>query len=260
MTIKLADGSTLRLQSRSQLAVARARTAPGSDAAQTQLQLDSGKVEVQFNPAKSNGSRFEIRTGFAAAAVRGTAFRLSSGAGGTRTEVTEGTIAFAGLPPDAASTAPTDSVPVPQGYGSLVDESRKPIPPVRLLAAPDLPREPVFQRAPSLKIAFPAREGAVAYRALLAADANFERVVAAADLTLPEIHFSGLTTGSYVLRVRAVDKFGLEGSDAIALIGIVPETATVPANSAAPAPAVPTAPGSPAPNTPATGWGMPGKK
>jgi len=260
VTIKLADGSTLKLQAQSQLAIARARATPNSAATETQLQLNAGKAEVQFNPAKASGSRFEIRTGFASAAVRGTAFRVASDARGTRTEVTEGTIAFAGLPPDAGRAAPTDSVPVPEGYGSLVDESRKPIPPVRLLAAPALPQEPVFQRAPTLKFAFPALEGAVSYRALLAADAAFERIVGAADLTQPEINFSGLAIGSYVLKVRAVDKFGLEGSDAIALVGIVPGIATVPANSTAPAPAIPSAPSSPASSAPATGWGVPAKK
>lgn len=240
VTIRLVDGSTLRLQSRSDLTLERARRLPGSDATETRVQLQSGQAEVQFKPATPKTSRFEIRTGFASAAVRGTEFRIAAGERGTRTEVTEGTIAFAGLPPNASAATPEESVPIPEGFGSIVDESRKPIPPVRLLAAPALPQEPVFQRAPSLRLAFPPLEGAVSYRARLAADADFQKMIGETVLPQPEVSFSGLAVGSYVLKVRAIDKFGLEGRDAIALIGILPEFA-------------------PAAPAPGSGWSAPGK-
>jgi len=240
VTIQLVDGSTLRLQSKSDLKIERARRVPGSDATEARFQMQAGQAEARFKPATPTGSRFEIRTGFASAAVRGTEFRVSAGAGGTRTEVTEGTIAFAGLPPNAGPAAPADAVAVPEGYGSLVDESRKPIPPVRLLAAPALPQEPVFQRAPSLRLGFPPLEGAVRYRARLAADADFQRMMGETLNAEPEASFSGLAAGSYVLKVRAIDQFGLEGRDAMVLIGILPET---PAAGSKPG----TAPASPAP-------------
>jgi len=258
VTIKLVDGSTLRVQSRSQLSVERSRTLPGSDATETRLQLQSGQAEVQFKPATPKTSRFEIRTAFASVAVRGTEFRVATGERGTRTEVAEGTIAFAGLPPNAGSAAPEDSVAIPEGFGSIVDESRKPIPPVRLLAAPALPQEPVFQRAPGLRLAFPAMEGAVSYRARLATDADFQKMIGETVLSQPEVSFSGLAVGSYVLTVRAIDKFGLEGRDAMTLIGIVPDTqpaAPAPGSGwGTPAPAKGSTPATPAP---ASGWGAP---
>ena len=225
VTIKLVDGSTLKLQTRSDLKIERARRVPGSDATETQIQMQSGEAEVHFKSNAPRTSRFEIRTGFASAAVRGTEFRVAAGERGTRTEVTEGTIAFAGLPPDAGAAAPVDAIPVPQGFGSFVDESRKPIAPVRLLAPPALPLEPVFQRAPTLRLDFPSVEGAVNYRARLAADADFQQMVGESLISQPEASFSGLKAGSYVLKIRAIDKFGLEGQDAIAIVGILPEDA-----------------------------------
>jgi len=231
VTIQLVDGSTLRLQSRSDLTVSRARRLPGSGATETRFQMQTGRAEVQFKPAVPKASRFEIRTGFASAAVRGTEFRVAADDHGTRTEVNEGTIAFAGLPPNAHAGAPDESVPVPEGFGSIVDESCKAMAPVRLLAAPVLPQEPVFQRAPTLRLAFPPMEGAVGYRARLAADADFQRMIGEAVLSEPQASFSGLETGSYVLGVRAIDKFGLEGRDAMTLIGILPDA---PPASAAP--------------------------
>ncbi|MBE0614415.1 MAG: FecR domain-containing protein [Burkholderiales bacterium] len=223
VTIQLVDGSTLRLQSRSDLKLERVRRLPGSDATETRIQLPSGQAEVKFNPGAAKASRFEIRTGFASAAVRGTEFRVGADARGTRSEVTEGTIAFAGLQPNAGSDQSLAAVPIPEGFGSIVDESRKPIAPVRLLAAPALPKEPVFQKAPALSLGFPALEGAVSYRAWLAADAKFQQIFGEAVLSQPEVNFSGLKAGSYVLKVRAIDKYGLEGRDAMVLVGILPD-------------------------------------
>jgi hypothetical protein len=222
VTIELVDGSSLRLRPRSQLAIERARRVPGSDATVTRVQLPAGEAEVKFNPAVRTGAKFEIRTGYASSAVRGTAFRVRADERATRTEVTEGAITFAGLP-TAGSTEPGTQVIVREGFGSVIDESRKPVEPVRLLAAPNLPREPVFQQAPTLRLAFPALDGAVTYRAWLATDPNFERVVGEAAVQQPEITFSGLAQGSYVLKVRAIDKLGLEGRDGTALIGMLPD-------------------------------------
>ncbi len=140
----------------------------------------------------------------------------------------------------ALPAAPEELLPIPEGYGSIADDSRKPIPPVRLLAAPALPKEPVFQRAPVLRLAFPPLEGAVSYRARLAADADFQKIIGETIQPQPEVSFSGLAVGSYVLKVRAIDKFGLEGHDAMTIIGIVPDT-----QPAAPAQG--------------SGWGAPGK-
>lgn len=222
VTIELVDGSSLRLRPRSRLAIERARRVPGSDATVTSVQLPEGEAEVKFNPAVRQGAKFEIRTGYASSAVRGTAFRVRAEERATRTEVTEGAITFAGLPA-AGSTESGAQVTVPEGFGSVIDQTRKPIAPVRLLAAPDLPREPVFQQAPTFRLAFPALDGAVRYRAWLATDPNFERVVGEVDVQQPDLSFSGLAQGSYVLKVRAIDKLGLEGRDGTALVGILPE-------------------------------------
>ena len=236
VTIKLVDGSTLRLQSKSDLTLERARHLPGSDATETRFQMPAGQAEVRFKPGAAKASRFEIRTGFASAAVRGTEFRVGADARGTRTEVTEGTIAFAGLPPNAGAAAPADAVPIPEGYGSIVDESRKPVAPVRLLAAPALPQQPVFQQAPALRLDFPPLEGAVSYRARLAADAEFQQMIGETVLSQPQANFSGLKAGSYVLKVRAIDRYGLEGRDAIVLVGILPDQPPGLSKSGSPAP------------------------
>lgn len=238
VTLQLADGATLQLQPRSDLKLERARRLAGNAATDTRFSMQAGQLEVLYESGADKASRLEIRTDIASAAARGTGFRIAANERGTRTEAIEGAISFAGLAPNAGPDAPADALPVAEGFGAMVDATRKPIAPVRLLAAPDLPQDPVFQRTPALRLAFASLQGAVGYRARLAADADFQRMVGETVVSTPEVSFSGLEPGSYVLRVRAIDQFGLEGRDAITLIGMLPDN-------------------QPAAPVPASGWSAP---
>ena len=214
VTLPLVDGSTLRLQPRSDLKVERARRVPGSQVTDTQIEMTSGKAEVQVKPAARRASRFEIRTGFASAAVRGTEFRVTAEARGTRSEVVEGTIAFAGIPPGTSQPSAADVVAVSEGFGSFVDDTRKPIPPVQLLPAPFLPKPQVMQLAPNFRLRIPPIAGAARYRVTLATDASMQQVRREQYFDQSDISLANVEPGNYVLQVRAIDKFGLEGRDA----------------------------------------------
>lgn len=214
VTLQLVDGSTLRLQPRSELKVERTRRVPGSLITETQVQLPSGQAEVKFTPAAPRTSRFQIRTGFASAAVRGTEFRVSATDKGTRSEVTEGTIEFAGIPAGGGQSSPADAVAIREGFGSFVDDSRKPVAPVQLLPAPALPRPQVMQLAPNFRFRLPPIAGAVRYRVTVARDMGMQQVVREVYFDQPDLNLPNLAPGEYVIQVRAIDKFGLEGRDA----------------------------------------------
>jgi len=228
VTLQLIDGSTVRVQSRSEVKVERARRVPGSQVTDTQIEMNSGKAEVQFKPAARKASRFEIRTGFASAAVRGTEFRVTADARGTRSEVVEGGIAFAGIPAGACQPSAADVVAVREGFGSFVDDTRKPIAPVQLLAAPFLPKPQVMQPTPNFRLRFPPVAGAARYRVTLAADESMQQVRREQYFEQPDVSFPNMDPGKYVLQVRAIDKFGLEGRDArvpLTMIGAPPAPA-----------------------------------
>jgi len=228
VTLQLIDGSTVRVQSRSEVKVERARRVPGSQVTDTQIEMNAGKAEVQFKPAARKASRFEIRTGFASAAVRGTEFRVTADARGTRSEVVEGGIAFAGIPAGGSQPSAADVVAVREGFGSFVDDTRKPIAPVQLLAAPFLPKPQVMQPAPNFRLRFPPVAGAARYRVTLATDASMQQVRREQYFDQPDISFPDMDPGKYVLQVRAIDKFGLEGRDArvpLTMIGVQPVAA-----------------------------------
>jgi hypothetical protein len=246
VTVQLVDGSTMQVKPRTDMKVERVRRVAGTNVTDTQLDMSTGTAEVRFKPAVPKVSRFQIRTGFATAAVRGTEFRVTAQEKGTRTEVSEGTIAFTGLPAGGAAPTAADTVAVPDGFGSFVDETRKPSQPVALLAAPALPRPFIVQVAPNFRLRLPRITGAVTYRATLATDADMQQIRYEQVFTTPDIAFANLEPGNYTLQVRAIDKSGLEGRDGRVPVNLRPPKPAAPpapaASDGASAPAAPAAP------------------
>lgn len=205
VTIELVDGSRLVLQARSRLRLREIARYPELDAHRSTVEMEEGRAESVAAPQKGGG-RFEIRTPLATTAVRGTSFRVASdgAAQRTRSEVITGAVAVAG------AGAP---VAVAAGFGTVVDESRKPIPPVRLLPAPDLARLPALQERVVIRFNIEPVASARGYRAQIARDREFQAVVAEGASAGPELRFGDVADGSYWLRVRALDERALEGAD-----------------------------------------------
>ncbi len=212
VTLKLADGSTVRVQSGTQVEVERMRTYPGVGVLDSLFKLVGGRVESlvqKFRPEERKETRHGVTTPVANLAVRGTEFRVTMDgqANETRGEVLAGAVAFAG---EGAS----DSKSVNAGFGSVVDARKNVAEPVALLAAPDTAPLPKLQERTLVRFRLPELAGARAYRAQVARDENFNVVVAEILSPSPELRITDMADGGYFLRVRGVDARGLEGRDA----------------------------------------------
>jgi hypothetical protein len=205
VTIELADGTRLVLQAQSRLRIREAGRYPDLGAYRSAIEIERGRVESRAAP-QPGGGRFEIHTPLATTAVRGTDFRVAADADArvTRSEVVTGSVEVSG------AGAP---VTVAAGFGTVVDESRRPAPPVRLLPAPDLARLPKLQERVVFRFALEPVAGARGYRAQLARDRDFQAVVAEHAASAAEARFGGVPDGDYWLRVRALDERALEGAD-----------------------------------------------
>lgn len=205
-TLRFADGSTLVLQPGTRLSLDTVSVYAGGGMVDTRLRLQHGRVEVGANPRRSPGSRLQIITPSAVAAVRGTRFRVGADAAVTRAETLEGAVAL-----DAAG----QGVAVGEGQGSLAEQGKPPTPPVALLPAPVVAALP--SRLESLPLVFnlPALTGAAEWLGQVAPDARFEQVLLEKTAAAPRIAFADLPDGQYVLRVRAADVRGLQGHDAL---------------------------------------------
>jgi hypothetical protein len=214
VTIRLVDGTLLRLRPDSRLLLRESNRLRDADGVRSGARLKSGRVEVEAAPAPPGRPGFIIDTPQGVLGVRGTEFRVSvagtgtgTGSGGTGGEVLGGAVAFTG----AASPA---GERVAAGFGTLIGPRGDVAQPVPLLPAPSTSTLPNLQERLLMRFALPALSGAAGYHGQIARDKAFDQVVA--DLTSPgpELRFAGLPDGDYILRVRGIDGKGLEGLDA----------------------------------------------
>ncbi len=204
-TLRFADGSVLVIQPGSHLTLDTVSVYAGGGMADTRLRLQQGRVEVSANPRRTPGSRLQVITPSAVAAVRGTHFRVAADVAVTREETLEGRVGLA---------AAGQHVVVADGQGSLAEAGKPPSPPVALLTAPDVSALPSRVDTLPMRFTLPALPGAMSWLGQIAPDAQFEQLLLEKTSTAPQLSFADLPDGHYVLRVRAADVRGLQGHDA----------------------------------------------
>lgn len=206
LTLQFADGSRLLLLADSEVVMDTLSAWGTTGMVDTRIRLQGGRIDTQVKPARGPGSRYQIITPAAVAAVRGTAFRVAaeSGKAVMRSEVTAGTI---GVGTAAKSTR------VPAGFGLVAEAGKAPGEPRKLLPAVDLSRLPAVQQQLPLSFSWPAVAGARAYRIQIAHNTNFETLLVDYTTEKAVATWKDLPDGHYALRLRGIDKVGLEGLD-----------------------------------------------
>lgn len=215
VTVRLVDGTVLRLRAGARARIDESRRVPGTDSTRAGLRLDRGRVEVEAPPARGGQPGFRIGTPQGVLGVRGTAFRVEAADAQTRGEVLEGVVAVSGTVKGAAAAAEQR---VAAGYGTVIDATGRVALPSALLGAPDVAALPALHDRPLVRLLLPPLPGATGWRVQVAADERFDRVLADVRSATPELRIAGLPDGRYPMRLRAVDAQGLEGRDARTLL------------------------------------------
>ena len=210
VTLRLADGSSVRIKSGTQMRVDTLTRVPDTEQHQSVLRLFYGRLEVIASKLRGPATRFSIETPVGSTSVRGTEFRVSGDNEGRlqQTEVLEGRTTVA-----AHKTATGETV-VEAGFGTTVDAGGNVARPVALLRALPLLQLPALHERPLVRFRLDPVEGAASYRAQIGLASGFATPLAEVVSTSPELRFQGLPDGDYVLRARAVDARGIEGQDA----------------------------------------------
>jgi hypothetical protein len=214
VTVKLADGSTLVVQSKSTVKLEIARTIASTDIPLTRATLASGRVEAKVQKRVDGAGRFEVTTPTSNMGVRGTEFRVSSDESGkaSRSEVLEGVVNVAER---AVGSGTNRSLDLRAGFGTLVEQGSAPVEAVKLLAPPDLASTPRLHERTLLRFKFAETVAASGYRAQIATDNAFTELRAENVFKTAEAKFADLADGQYFLRLRAIDQRGIEGTDAV---------------------------------------------
>lgn len=219
VSIGFVDGSKMLLYPNSQLTLSQINGIAELGFATTSVALEKGRMESEVKPQRSKASKYEIRTPTAQLGVRGTRFRtaLSSDAI-LRSEVVEGLVGVANN---------KGSVNVPSGFGTLVERNTAPLPPVALLPPPTPITNILETQTTDGSISWQAPVGATGYRVQLSSEAQGGGLIREWLLADTSVSWSALPAGKYVLRVRAIDANGLEGSDFEQAIRVQEQVATL---------------------------------
>ncbi len=204
---RLADGGVLNQQESSKLAFGRLAAYGKTGMVSTELSLSGGRLEAHAAKQLAPAGGFRVITPVAVAGLRGTDFRLNVSDDGKflRNEVLEGAVAVA---------AQGQEVRVEGGFGTLAEAGKPPEPPRVLLPAPVADGIPVMVENLPLAFAWQPLAGARAYRAQVAANADFSEILLDDTSAEPAITWKdNLPDGNYVLRLRGIDGAGLEGAN-----------------------------------------------
>ncbi|NMK45754.1 FecR domain-containing protein [Achromobacter sp. Bel] len=211
VTLELADGSKLTLPAGGSVELARLRQFEGTALTDSVIHVQRGSVESTVAPTGQGVGRFEVRTPVAVTGVRGTRFRVQSGAGGVQSEVLEGSVR---LQPHAPGTAPAKPVSVARGYGAAVRNDGSVSGVRELLAAPQLSAP--ARSGGAWTTTFAPVAGAQSYLVRVSRDADGALPVSSTAFPTNAIRFTAPGPGTYYVSVRAVDDLGLSGQDAVA--------------------------------------------
>ena len=207
ITLEFADGSRLLIEPNSTVVMDTLGSFEQTGMVDTSVRLLRGRVENRVIP-QSGKRRYQIITPAAVAAVRGTRFRVAAEAERPvmLSEVLEGAVGVSGA---------GASQDVGAGFGTRAEAGKAPLPPRRLLAAPNLGGLARHLKPQALDFSWPAEAAASAYHAQLSGDASFSTLLHDTLLDAARFQWPALPAGEYFLRVRARDDIGLEGLDAV---------------------------------------------
>ncbi|TNC79604.1 MAG: hypothetical protein C9356_18325 [Oleiphilus sp.] len=208
--IKLADNSIVRVESDTQLSFNRMSHFGETGMVDTRLRLKKGGVISEVAPLEK-GSRFEIRTPSAVAAVRGTEFRLRSDASGSQIEVTEGNVEFSHA---------HGSQTVGAGEGARVNVNSAIITSKKLYEAPARSFSAKSVGELPFKLSWEPSAGAKSYKYELRVDSPAGNVLQSKQLSSPEVELEHVSNGDYQVAMRAIDKDGFEGMDDVASVSV----------------------------------------
>ncbi|TBW56666.1 peptidoglycan-binding protein LysM [Marinobacter halodurans] len=200
--VQLADGSLLRLGRNTDLMFNRLTRFGKTGMVDTRMRLDRGELDAEVEKLTDKGSRFEVDTPSAVAAVRGTKFSLQSSPSKTQLQVTEGKVEFG---------PPGRTVGIPAGYsGTAGQGTRNPVDIRHLPPAPAPGAVPGTTNKLPLDIAWSRIDSAQAYQMDIF-NADTGDWIARRTSPSPEMRLDHLDNGKYQVRLAAIDRHGNPG-------------------------------------------------
>tara|TARA_R110002167_G_scaffold81044_10_gene222188 strand:+ start:685 stop:2352 length:1668 start_codon:yes stop_codon:yes gene_type:complete len=210
LVIEFADNSTIRLEANSNLFFNKLSHFGKTGMVDTRLRLKNGSLTTDIPPLVK-GSRYEIKTPSAVAAVRGTEFRLHSSENETRLEVLEGSVEFSG---EHGQTM------VKAGKGASIKSGS---PRIEVIDLPSPPRAQLAQdtiRKLPINVEWDKSKNAKAYQVQISQKDKNGRIVQDKIQQDNTMAIDQINNGDYELAIRSIDENGYKSGDSISKLSV----------------------------------------
>lgn len=218
LSIKLADGSIIRVQANSDIKLERMRHRGRIANIQTIIKVENGGIESKVQPSPHKSRLYEVKTPIGVASVRGTQFDVYiDNLGRVTTSVTKGRVGVDAHAPSAQKVkhAGKQTTLLAQGEGAAIAVDGRLGANQTLSPAPSLSSIPAVFTDPSiLNMALPLPDGIIALQVQISEDAEFTHILRNGIFTSEQIEFLGVEDGNYILKVRAINADGIKGLSA----------------------------------------------
>lgn len=200
-SLEFASGSVINLQPKTHAKLERLNCLDSDDSCL--IVLDSAQGEVSSDVKRRDGqpTEFTIKTPYASAAVRGTMFEMNALSSKIIVGVTEGEVVL---------QAPSNDVPLDQGFGTVAASNAPPLDPIALLPAPVYRYIPT-RAAKGDSISWWALSNVDQYLINLSADEGGMDVIANFNESNGILSIDDLDAGDYFMNVRGIDSNGIKG-------------------------------------------------
>lgn len=213
--LRFADGSLLRMTDETQLTLNRLTKFGKTGMADTRMRLEKGNISTSVTPQRDEGSRYEIYTPAAVAAVRGTGFRLKADQQGTQMEVTDGKVFFSTLPPNTASSI------IPAGQAVRLFPGSKTFDLIEMLPGPAITANDLQIRKLPLILRWAPVSGAEKYLYQLYRGSPGGELIEEAYTKIPQASFMQLSNGPFTFSVTAISPQGISGLSSEVILNVV---------------------------------------
>ena len=210
VVIEFADSSTIRLEENSNLVFNKLSHFGKTGMVDTRLRLKKGSLTTEIPPLVK-GSRYEIKTPSAVAAVRGTEFRLHTTENETRLEVLEGVVEFSGE---------HGEIFVDAGKGATIKKGTARIETIDLPAPPKTQFAQETIRKLPAKVDWEKSKDAELYQIQLIEKDKNGKLVQNIRQKNNSLEIQQINNGDYELAIRSINSEGYEGSDATSKLGV----------------------------------------
>ncbi|QNP49810.1 FecR domain-containing protein [Diaphorobacter aerolatus] len=210
VTVKLADGSLIRIQANSDVRLKQLRRTGRAGSLQSVLEMHKGAVNATVGTEPDPSRKFEVRTPRATTSVRGTTFDVSLTEGGDAlSTVTHGKVSVQGGSDRKNVARLTEGQGIAVSGEGQLGQTRN------LLSPPDLSRIPeTMEDSNFLSFQIEPVQQASAYQVQVARDESMNEVLRSGTFPSGQVRLKIVDDGSYYVVARAMDAQQLPGMPA----------------------------------------------